>query len=1215
MIYWVRNYVRVYGNHDILGWKLFLEATVRLVDAGACINILNKDGHTPLYYLVGNQDVATIARVLPYLLEKGADPSLGADLPLIAAASLKQTRITKLLLEYGVDVDKKNSRGNTALSTVLSGYFEISKGSSKETVDILLNAAASVTLKDGNGKTPLLLLINSLELCYIYSTYVIDEQVAEMVSELIGKGADPNSTPFGEDSALILAVEYLLPNVVQILLEAGANTDHIGKNGQNALHSCFRCKERGYSGYLDEYVLEILEALLTKKSNVNLKDNDGVSPLQLAIRNQKTEAVEKILSTNQDIQFQDNDKLEAFEICLTIGHQPQVCLKILDVLSGHLNLDKNVDVFFRKFWKYINTNNVSRNREVLDSVMYNVLSTEEEVQVNLASDLEDSPLIYFCHLGCSQAVKMLLFHKADVNHVGKRGTALHQLIDLTDDEDAVSLFDCLLKENPRLNISDHMGKTVAEKAIDVLCGKRSETSNRGYQHYSSMNEYRFKIVSSYVQKLLEAGVSPDPNDLNDALLMCAKKSDFKGMECLIRHGGDFCKKIQTERLSCIYVALDGGLDFLRFFIESEHSLKRIDSVENSILASLLTFGGKRVYGFETKDKDISEIASFLIQNGACCVKDKEGNGPLHIAAKNGYLSTIDVLLKFDSVSLYDQNKEGDTAVHICLKHPKENICEVIKRLLENKSAKLSLNLHNDSVLYLATVAGQQIRTNNVELVTYQLVKTLLGNGADPNEHSRDHIPLFSTLETRDFKTSKLLLDASANINATNCRGKCGLHIVYGNTRTKESDLSLTQLLLEKGINVNLVDESGKSALFSLVNKYTGRGNIYHVYNNSDVNSFEEIFKVLLKHGADLNLSDKLEETVLSCFCSSGTNVEIGNIFLESGADPKMGFCLQNLLQSFRINENKTCLVSFISSLLQKGADPNRRKIKGSNIIDSVQNGNILLVEELIKYGADVNLSDDIKKTALHYACNLGQLKDRYAHDAMSTLLVKHGSNLNAASNCGERPLDIVVRNMIKEMTNVDVLSTAKIVALKRNYPNTDKSAVFLLISNGLFQTAEYLLRSGWDVEKEEWFDDFDVSKLDLENIKIKYRIYKRHEAKKAEFKSFLQNFDKGPKSLTTICRKQIRQQLLLVSNGSEIETKISTLPLPAKIKSFLSLKECIQENEIIQFENNERTQPNTVHSLQIIYGDLFPIQMQHYSDDYYYDGHYAYYDDSYDSDW
>lgn len=130
----------------------------------------------------------------------------------------------------------------------------------------------------------------------------------------------------------------------------------------------------------------------------------------------------------------------------------------------------------------------------------------------------------------------------------------------------------------------------------------------------------------------------------------------------------------------------------------------------------------------------------------------------------------------------------------------------------------------------------------------------------------------------------------------------------------------------------------------------------------------------------------------------------------------------------------------------------------------------------------------------------------------------------------------------------------------------------MLVSNGLFQTAEYLLRSGWDFEKEEWFDAFEVSELDLENIRINYITYKRHEieTKKAEFRSFLNNFKKSHESLATTCRNKIRQHLLMISNGSEIETKISTLPLPAKMKSFLSLKECLQENEVILLDSNER---------------------------------------------
>lgn len=111
----------------------------------------------------------------------------------------------------------------------------------------------------------------------------------------------------------------------------------------------------------------------------------------------------------------------------------------------------------------------------------------------------------------------------------------------TDDECAVSLFDCLLKENPCLKSSDNKDKTVIQKAIAILCGKRDENLRIGYQYYASISGSRFKTVSSHVKKLLDAGLTLDLNDLNDALLMCAKKSDFKGMECFLLNGGDCCK--------------------------------------------------------------------------------------------------------------------------------------------------------------------------------------------------------------------------------------------------------------------------------------------------------------------------------------------------------------------------------------------------------------------------------------------------------------------------------------------------------------------------------------------------------------------------------------------------------------------------------------------------------------------------------------------------
>lgn len=106
-------------------------------------------------------------------------------------------------------------------------------------------------------------------------------------------------------------------------------------------------------------------------------------------------------------------------------------------------------------------------------------------------------------------------------------------------------------------------------------------------------------------------------------------------------------------------------------------------------------------------------------------------------------------------------------------------------LLEKGSSKLPLNLNNESVLYLATVAVQKNKIYNLEdesTISSQLVQTLLENEADPNQHSKDYISLLSALKAKDVQTSALLLEASANINVTNCRGKSGLHIVFEHNR-------------------------------------------------------------------------------------------------------------------------------------------------------------------------------------------------------------------------------------------------------------------------------------------------------------------------------------------------------------------------------------------------------------------------------------------------
>lgn len=111
------------------------------------------------------------------------------------------------------------------------------------------------------------------------------------------------------------------------------------------------------------------------------------------------------------------------------------------------------------------------------------------------------------------------------------------------------------------------------------------------------------------------------------------------------------------------------MEFLQFFGDTGNSIKSIDLAERSILLSLLS-EETRCDDDMNREEIKTNIASFLVRHGAYFGKDQDGNGPLHIAAKNGSLATLEVLLQLCKNKIVDKNQVGDTAVHMCLKNRK-----------------------------------------------------------------------------------------------------------------------------------------------------------------------------------------------------------------------------------------------------------------------------------------------------------------------------------------------------------------------------------------------------------------------------------------------------------------------------------------------------------------------------------------------------------------
>lgn len=93
-----------------------------LLNAGADINFVSKDGESPLYMLLKLHDTGLVNVILQLFIDKGADPNKGIAVPLILAAKLNRQKAMKMLLDAGAMVDKLNQHGETALITSLQAF-------------------------------------------------------------------------------------------------------------------------------------------------------------------------------------------------------------------------------------------------------------------------------------------------------------------------------------------------------------------------------------------------------------------------------------------------------------------------------------------------------------------------------------------------------------------------------------------------------------------------------------------------------------------------------------------------------------------------------------------------------------------------------------------------------------------------------------------------------------------------------------------------------------------------------------------------------------------------------------------------------------------------------------------------------------------------------------------------------------------------------------
>ncbi|QMV45020.1 hypothetical protein FPL14_15065 [Cohnella cholangitidis] len=180
------------------------------------------------------------------------------DHQLIAAAERGDTATLRKLLEEGADLNVQDMRGRTAI--MAATYAD-----KPDAVRLLIEAGADIDKQDQLKNNP-----------FLYSGA---EGLLDILKLLIEAKADTKLTNRYGGNALIPAAEKGHVENVRTLLEAtDVNVNHVNNLGWTALLEAVILSDGG------EKHQQIVRLLIEHGADVNIADNDGVTPLQHAKR-------------------------------------------------------------------------------------------------------------------------------------------------------------------------------------------------------------------------------------------------------------------------------------------------------------------------------------------------------------------------------------------------------------------------------------------------------------------------------------------------------------------------------------------------------------------------------------------------------------------------------------------------------------------------------------------------------------------------------------------------------------------------------------------------------------------------------------------------------------------------------------------------------------------------------------------------------------------
>ena len=378
--------------------------------------------------------------------------------------------------------------------------------------------------------------------------------------------------------------------------------------------------------------------------------------------------------------------------------------------------------------------------------------------------------------------------------------------------------------------------------------------------------------------------------------------------------------------------------------------------------------------------NIDLVTLLMDQNVDVNSRDSRRQTPHHIAAENNYETMIQKLL----IGKADPNLKdelGNTSLHLSgqvkqetppvlikqrcramrfdMKHYRSCSIETIQAIIDHGVDVNAMNNRCQTALWIVCCDGQD-----------ELAKILLGKGADPNiadkyGDSSLHSATYGCCSTNVLKE---IIDHVAHINATNNDGATALLLACNTGRSE-----LVRLLLKAGADPNITDADGDTCLHGVI--------------TADCN--KETQQEIIDYGADVNATDKRGRTPLLLGCVLG-QIDSVNVLLAAGADTTI--CDEEGSSCLHAAIDGRCSKDTLQALIDHGAHIDARRKDGANaLLRACYTGQSESVRFLLEAGADVNVTKPDDDNCLHFAV--------YGHCSTDILkkIIEQGVDVNAVT--------------------------------------------------------------------------------------------------------------------------------------------------------------------------------------------------------------------------